>query len=1033
MKFIISIFLLLVYINCHTQDAAQQGKAFEQAVEAFMSNDIDAAEIQFKNLSSDYKFNEEYKNYINTELFLARIQMARKRNDEATFKLDQLIESYASLKLEDPIILCDLHYHKALNFYEQGRQKKAQASIQAFIEKTQLDARCMNKLQFLLSRIQIELGNYRTAIFIAKETLKYYHSIERDPEKVASLLNILGASYFHADQLDSCQYYWQQALSLKQEINIPARELVIAHFNMGIIHEAKSDYENAITFYKKAEKIDIEDGGEDLGLLPHIYVAFTNSYTELGELNKAKEYAEKSLSLAIKIYGKEDPNTSFSYSAYANQLSKLGNYEASNNYLLKSLEIRKKAYGDYHTWTWEALNHLGRNYLKIGALSKSFQYIQEALKIALKLTDSPELLATSQYHLSSYYSKKKSFDLSKKANEKSSKLFESIFAKDHLWNVKTKLQKANLLNDSGDPEQAQQIIKEIYALNLRDQNSSKLLRLLETYGLEKMLLYEAYRKDPKAEQVDKIISITKTQNQLIHEIRWTYDNSDSKIYYNNTVNSYFEKSLEIFYEIKSDVAFTKLEALLLELFEVNRSSVLLGHLQNQKLESNNSISEKDLIRERYLNKQIDLLKESIQKEQNKTQANKVEINKLLSKQLAFRKERDHIITALRNQMPLFGTTKLISKEEIISKASKINIDIPTAIVEYFQVDEYIYCLVIQNEEISFKRIAINEDFFDQVANLLRAVSKRGAYKESARRLHEILISPLDIEAQKIIMIPDGILSQIPFDILLDTNDKMLIEKYTLSYANSLNLLFEQIAIRQKDRKASSWVGFAPNIEERPLSASSTELAKIQEITGGSYYATTHANKANYFKKVAHKQVIHLATHSVFMDQDSSNVYLLFNGEEGKEYLSLSDIYHQNLQAELVVLSACETGIGSQQKSEGMLSLARAFHVAGVPTTLMSLWRIPDKETQKIMELFYENLVKGRPIDESLQEAKLSYLNQSDDLILQHPYFWAGFSSVGAIEAINISSGNAFQWMLYLFMILAVGFLLSLLFKRFQRS
>ena len=76
--------------------------------------------------------------------------------------------------------------------------------------------------------------------------------------------------------------------------------MVIALFNLGIIYEVKSDYENAIEYYKKAEKLDIEDRGEDIGLLSHIYLAFTNTYSELGEINKAKEYAEKSLSLSIR-------------------------------------------------------------------------------------------------------------------------------------------------------------------------------------------------------------------------------------------------------------------------------------------------------------------------------------------------------------------------------------------------------------------------------------------------------------------------------------------------------------------------------------------------------------------------------------------------------------------------------------------------------------------------------------------------------------------------------------------------------------
>ena len=86
-------------------------------------------------------------------------------------------------------------------------------------------------------------------------------------------------------------------------------------------------------------------------------------------------------------------------------------------------------------------------------------------------------------------------------------------------------------------------------------------------------------------------------------------------------------------------------------------------------------------------------------------------------------------------------------------------------------------------------------------------------------------------------------------------------------------------------------------------------------------------------------------------------------------LTASEIYTLPINAELAVLSACETGYGKLEKSEGVMSMSRAFQYAGVKSTVMSLWKVPDKETSKLMLLFYKNLKKGFPKDKALQKAK----------------------------------------------------------------
>ena len=113
-------------------------------------------------------------------------------------------------------------------------------------------------------------------------------------------------------------------------------------------------------------------------------------------------------------------------------------------------------------------------------------------------------------------------------------------------------------------------------------------------------------------------------------------------------------------------------------------------------------------------------------------------------------------------------------------------------------------------------------------------------------------------------------------------------------------------------------------------------------------------------------------------------------------MKLPEIYNLQLEADLVVLSACETAAGILKTGEGVMSLSRGFAWAGVPSTVTSLWKVNEEATAKIMVSFYENLRQNYPKDVALKQAKMTYLKNNPEAA---PYFWAAFILVGNTDAL----------------------------------
>lgn len=249
----------------------------------------------------------------------------------------------------------------------------------------------------------------------------------------------------------------------------------------------------------------------------------------------------------------------------------------------------------------------------------------------------------------------------------------------------------------------------------------------------------------------------------------------------------------------------------------------------------------------------------------------------------------------------------------------------------------------------------------------------------------------------------------------------MIDEHVISYANSIKLLQTQSQLPKAKNK--NLVAFSPKYNFQGASAADQDVAmltregnyelrgakaeakSISKLFKGTYFDSENATKKNFIEQSNQFQIFHLAMHSVMNQEDENKSNLIFSNNEK---LYFNDIYTMKIPAELIVLSACNTGNGNFKEGEGVMSLSRALTYAGVKSSVYSLWQVPDKETSEIMISFYENLKKGQAKDEALANSKKDFIKNNP--MKNHPFYWAGFIVNGDVSPVVTQSNN---WIYYI--------------------
>jgi hypothetical protein len=280
------------------------------------------------------------------------------------------------------------------------------------------------------------------------------------------------------------------------------------------------------------------------------------------------------------------------------------------------------------------------------------------------------------------------------------------------------------------------------------------------------------------------------------------------------------------------------------------------------------------------------------------------------------------------------------------------------------------------------------------------------YLRVAHALHAWLLPPECADAPDLLVVPDAWLCNLPFEALVAvaptphttlTNAHYLLENQSISYAWSLAALARQHQLGSGSAPRSL-VGVAPIFEGQPRGLAHLPATRHEWQRASAWQPTeligAAATRSELARVAPDARVLHLATHAhAYRDSAVLPCIELIDGA-----VSLPDIYAWLLRADLVVLSACETGVGRDQRGEGVMSLARAFAQSGAACLVSSLWSVNDRSTALIFEDFYAQLSAGGSVAESLTHAKRAYLRHPRVLpTRQSPYFWAGLVAVGDAE------------------------------------
>ena len=538
-----------------------------------------------------------------------------------------------------------------------------------------------------------------------------------------------------------------------------------------------------------------------------------------------------------------------------------------------------------------------------------------------------------------------------------------------------------------------------------------------------------------------------TAIQTIQQLRHSYEAENSKLFLAEKTREVYEQAISTGMELYQASNDSKYLNEAFQLMEQNKAIVLLESIHANNAMSKSGIPDSLLQKEKKLRTDIVFFTNEINKEKGKIKnGNQDKIKHWSTQKFNLEQAHKNILNEFETNYPQYFQLRY---ESNIADVHTLQQKLPnknTAILEFFVGIENSYVFCIGRDFFNVKKIKTNlsipiqniRKVIQQAPNSKNFNSSYQQFTTTAYSLYQDLlansIASLPTFINQIIIIPDDQLGYLPFEILLTTaappsanyavsNLDYLFEKYLISYQYSSSLLIQQSTIKNK-RASKTFLGYAPSfgeavaIDQRScnmeklysLQCSPKEVESISSLFQTNGLFENNASKRSFENEASNYQILHLATHACVEETNTSLNKIFFTDD----YLSNAELYNLDLNADLAVLSACNTGAGTLIKGEGIMSLARGFIHAGCPSILMSLWSVDDCATSDIMIAFYKELLAGKTKVAALQNAKINYLNTVPDKSLAHPYYWAAFTQFGNTDALDFSNNFSISKFLLIF-------------------
>jgi CHAT domain-containing protein/Tfp pilus assembly protein PilF len=722
-------------------------------------------------------------------------------------------------------------------------------------------------------------------------------------------------------------------------------------------------------------------------------------YSYQGDINPARQFTENSL----KIARENKMGMARHYQLLASVSSSMGEYENALRYQEKALDEANR-YGIAAQVIWSTIG-MGDIYRELGDIDHAEKYFNAAKegKDTLSMT-SGSLEASLELRLGDFSGANKYFSSEGSLNGlaiSALRMAELMIGKEERDSAVMLLNQAGnafrLTDNIQGLSNVQILLAKVYidagnplrAGTLLD-SALKATEFPETIWqawFQKGRMYEVLKR------TDNAIQSYRNAISVIERIRGNLTIDEFK-------STFFDSKREVYDRL---IHMLLRENNLVDAFQVSeqaRARAFYDILANKKIDFRGSVPGDLISKEQEKRLEMQQLYKLLQrgeKEATDTAGSGGDEIKRIRESLAgVQAEYEDILRMLKLNNPAYAD--MVSAKPVLLPDLQSHLDTRTAVMAYWISDNELVYWLITHSGIAGGTVKINNNDLSGIIKDTRSAIRSNEPENTTAglsRLYRLLFEPVENQMENIsnlVVIPNGALHFLPFQALIDNQGEYLVQKYNIVYSPSAGIYI--ICNDRLVRRGMRFMGMALSdvtVDNKTgLPGTDDELRKILPLFPDNISSFGMQSTETFAKKNAGDyNFIHFATHGSYNYKQPLYSYLLFPpSQEDDGRLNVYEVLEMNLNAKLVTLSACETGLGNLTRGDEITGLSRAFLFAGSSSVLVSLWSVADYSTSMLMTKFY-----GYLKDHTLQEA-LTLAQRDVIKVYPQPLYWSPFILIG---------------------------------------
>ncbi|MBP6978360.1 MAG: CHAT domain-containing protein [Lentimicrobiaceae bacterium] len=1033
---------------------AQEEKHFDRAISL-----LEKAEHHFR-LGGDWR------SLALSDLQLARCYLEQSNHTEAMDYLQDALSVVGMKSLTTDILHAEIHQEMGAALIRQGRKSQSiDHFLESIAIRKELNGDDDPQLADTYNKLGISYylnGEFADATKMYQKALSMSERLEIDPIVVAEIYNNIGILHkLNGDLVESFESY-SRSLELKEAL-LPDDDpnLARTYNNLGNLLRIMGQSEEAMIYYQKAEAIFKAKYGSHDPMVGKIYTNQGIIFTRFGDYSKAIQYFNQ----ALAIYNDDDGFAEEIASAYnnlGNVYSLMENYEKALASYLKCVSKREQSAS---LFLFRSYSNIALCYHKLGQLTNAQQYHQLSVDCLIKFFGRDHYILASEYinyghFLITVGEKQRGLNLYQQSykiykdnyGEKHPDVSNSLVTigdyylqeNDYLGAMKYYQQSLySLLSDFNDKYN-------IYSnpnINQLILSKTALLYTLHRKAVVFRDYYQSVTRDPKDIQMS--LQTFELAFELMDNIRIGHLTQESKLDLAKNQRKLFVDAIQTAFDAYKETGDANYQNLAFQFAERGKAAMLYDFIRENDAKHFAHIPDSLLRTEHKIKEDIAVYQRLIDEENVKPLAERDQtmLAHWEDKLFDLQDKQSELIQYFNVQYPKYYQYKYTNRIYPVAEI-QASLNEKDVMIEYFLDSEKLYAFYLSKDKVQVVEKQIDSSFYryidalpnnqalDEILN--NASSTYANYLTASHHLYRLLLEPFesDFAGKNLIIIPDGILGYISFESLLTDeastttidykNLPYLLRSNTINYGYSSTLYLNSLRNENQGRTRENLLAFAPVYFDKErledghqdlslfrtrgenlidLPATLQEVKAIKKILGGDVYLNESATVERFKQIASNYRILHIATHGIVDNVNPLRSRLVFSPvteEKDGACLRYNDLFNLDLNAEMAVLSACNTGYGQNSEGEGIIALSRGFLYSGVPSLVISLWNVEDESTALIMKNFYKYVKEGFSKDEALRRSKLDFLSTSNS-IYSSPHFWSGFINIGNNQPLAFDS------------------------------